>query len=42
MYGPSASKPDRGIVTFYMRVVTQRDETCQDCQPFVMFYRRPR
>jgi acyl dehydratase len=37
---PSASKPDRGIVTFDVQVVNQRDETCQDGQWFVMFYRQ--
>jgi acyl dehydratase len=36
---PSASKPDRGIVTFDVRVVNQRGETCQDGQWFVMFHR---
>jgi acyl dehydratase len=37
---PSKSKPDRGIVTFDVRVVNQRGETCQDGQWFVMFHRR--
>jgi acyl dehydratase len=37
---PSKSKPDRGIVTFDVRVVNQRGETCQDGQWFVMFHCR--
>jgi len=36
---PSRSKPDRGIVTFDVSVVNQRDEVVQDGQWVVMFYR---
>lgn len=36
----SASKPDRGIVTFDIRVNNQRGEVCHDGQWFVMFRRR--
>jgi acyl dehydratase len=38
---PSSSKPDRGIVTFEVQVLNQRDEVCQDGQWVVMFKRRP-
>lgn len=38
---PSSSKADRGIVTFDVRVVNQRDEAVHDGQWIVMFYRRP-
>ncbi len=37
---PSASKPDRGIVTFDVAVKNQRGEVCHDGQWFVMFRRR--
>ena len=37
---PSSSKPDRGIVTFDVQVLNQRDEVCQDGQWVVMFSRR--
>lgn len=37
---PSSSKPDRGIVTFDVQVVNQRDEVCQDGQWLVMFKTR--
>jgi acyl dehydratase len=37
---PSSSKPDRGIVTFDVQVLNQRDEVCQDGQWIVMFRRR--
>jgi len=36
---PSSSKPDRGIVTFDVRVVNQRDEVCHEGQWIVMFSR---
>lgn len=36
---PSRSKPDRGVVTFDVAVVNQRDEVVQDGQWVVMFYR---
>lgn len=36
---PSASKPDRGIVTFDVAVKNQRHEVCQDGQWLVMFER---
>lgn len=36
----SASKPDRGIVTFAVQVRNQRDEVCQDGDWVVMFSRR--
>lgn len=38
---PSSSKPDRGIVTFNVSVVNQRDEVCQDGEWVVMFRRSP-
>jgi acyl dehydratase len=37
---PSASKPDRGVVTFDVQVLNQRDELCQEGQWAVMFSRR--
>ena len=37
---PSASKPDRGVVTFDVLVKNQRDEVCHDGQWFVMFRRQ--
>lgn len=37
---PSSSKPDRGIVTFDVQVLNQRDTVVQDGQWLVMFYRR--
>lgn len=37
---PSSSKPDRGVVTFDVSVVNQRDEVCQDGQWVVMFKRK--
>lgn len=37
---PSASKPDRGIVTFDVQVVNQNGVVCQDGQWMVMFERR--
>jgi acyl dehydratase len=37
---PSSSKPDRGIVTFDVQVLNQRDEVCQDGQWVVMFSRQ--
>jgi acyl dehydratase len=37
---PSSSKPDRGIVTFDVQVLNQRDEVCQEGQWVVMFRRR--
>jgi acyl dehydratase len=37
---PSASKPDRGIVTFDVQVVNQKGVVCQDGQWMVMFERR--
>lgn len=36
---PSSSKPDRGIVTFEVQVLNQRDEVCQEGQWIVMFKR---
>jgi acyl dehydratase len=36
----SASKPDRGIVTFDVEVLNHRDVVCQDGQWVVMFKRR--
>ena len=36
----SSSKPDRGIVTFDVQVVNQRDEVCQEGQWVVMFARQ--
>lgn len=36
----SSSKPDRGIVTFDVQVVNQRDEVCQEGQWVVMFQRQ--
>jgi acyl dehydratase len=36
----SSSKLDRGIVTFDVRIVNQRDEVCQDGQWVVMFKRQ--
>lgn len=38
---PSSSKPDRGVVTFDVQVINQRDEVCQEGQWLVMFRRRP-
>jgi acyl dehydratase len=35
----ATSKPDRGIVTFDVTVVNQRDEVCHDGQWIVMFQR---
>lgn len=37
---PSASKPDRGVVTFDVQVLNQRDEICQEGQWAVMFRRQ--
>ncbi|MGO1543217.1 MAG: MaoC/PaaZ C-terminal domain-containing protein [Gulosibacter sp.] len=37
---PSKSKPDRGIVTFDVRVLNQRDEVVQEGQWLVMFKRK--
>jgi len=37
----SSSKPDRGVVTFDVEVLNQRNEVCQHGQWVVMFYRRP-
>lgn len=37
---PSASKPDRGIVNFDVKVVNQRGETVQEGEWVVMFHRR--
>ncbi len=37
---PSSSKPDRGIVTFGVEVLNQRNEVCQDGDWLVMFSRR--
>jgi acyl dehydratase len=34
-------KPDRGIITFDLQVLNQRDEVCHDGQWLVMFMRRP-
>lgn len=36
----SASKPDRGVVTFDVQVTNQRDEVCQEGQWVVMFQRQ--
>ncbi|MFJ4029941.1 MaoC/PaaZ C-terminal domain-containing protein [Paenarthrobacter sp. NPDC089989] len=36
---PSGSKPDRGIITFDVSVVNQKDEVCQEGQWIVMFKR---
>jgi acyl dehydratase len=36
---PSSSKPDRGIVTFDVQVLNQRDDVCQEGQWTVMFKR---
>ncbi|MCP3426940.1 MaoC family dehydratase N-terminal domain-containing protein [Rothia sp. AR01] len=36
---PSSSKPDRGVVTFDVKVLNQRDEVCQEGQWLVMFKR---
>jgi acyl dehydratase len=36
----SSSKPDRGIVTFDVKILNQRDEVCQDGQWVVMFKRQ--
>ena len=36
----SSSKPDRGIVTFDVQILNQRDEPCQDGQWVVMFKRQ--
>ncbi|MBY6683140.1 MaoC family dehydratase N-terminal domain-containing protein [Rhodococcus sp. BP-316] len=38
---PSSSKPDRGIISFEVEVVNQRDEVVQEGQWLVMFKRRP-
>jgi acyl dehydratase len=37
---PSSSKPDRGVVTFDVAVLNQRDEVVHDGQWLVMFSRR--
>ena len=37
---PSSSKPDRGVVTFDVSVLNQRNEVCQDGQWLVMFKTR--
>ena len=37
----ATSKGDRGIVTFDVEVLNQRDEVCQDGQWLVMFSRAP-
>jgi acyl dehydratase len=36
----SSSKPDRGIVTFDVQILNQRDESCQEGQWVVMFKRQ--
>ncbi|WP_423181257.1 MaoC/PaaZ C-terminal domain-containing protein [Arthrobacter sp. NyZ413] len=36
---PSSSKPDRGVVTFDVAVLNQKDEVCQEGQWLVMFKR---
>jgi acyl dehydratase len=38
---PSASKPDRGIVTTHVRVLKQNGEVCQEGRWIVLLSRRP-
>ena len=38
---PSASKPDRGVVTTHLQILNQRGEVCQEGSWLVLLSRRP-